>query len=188
MSNNKRDDILNAALELFAERGYDGTTVPMIAEQAKVGAGTIYRYFENKEALVNSLFQDCIHRFSHLLKHRFPADSTDYREKFHHIFRQMVEFAKHNIHGLHFIETHSGARYLDADSNEVFEQFLQFLRDLLDNGKKAGFICELPSNALISIVYGAFVHLYKLIRIGVLEETQELLAGVEERCWQAIKV
>ena len=40
----------------FAERGYDGTTIPMIAEKAKVGAGTIYRYFENKEALVNSLF------------------------------------------------------------------------------------------------------------------------------------
>ena len=43
MAKNKRDDIMEAALILFAERGYDGTTVPMIAEKAKVGAGTIYR-------------------------------------------------------------------------------------------------------------------------------------------------
>ncbi|MEM5672990.1 helix-turn-helix domain-containing protein [Bacillus cereus] len=56
MAKNKQEDIFDAAIQLFAERGYDGTTIPMIAEKAKVGAGTIYRYFENKEALVNSLF------------------------------------------------------------------------------------------------------------------------------------
>ena len=67
MAQNKRDDILNAAMELFGELGYDGTTVPMIAERAKVGAGTIYRYFENKESLVNILFQDCVKEFSKTL-------------------------------------------------------------------------------------------------------------------------
>ena len=32
-------------MQLFAERGYDGTTIPMIAEKAKVGAGTILSLF-----------------------------------------------------------------------------------------------------------------------------------------------
>jgi AcrR family transcriptional regulator len=53
----KRDAILAAALELFAERGFHGTSVPEIAERARVGAGTIYRYFPSKEALVNALFR-----------------------------------------------------------------------------------------------------------------------------------
>jgi AcrR family transcriptional regulator len=44
----KRDAILDAALELFAEFGFYGTAVPQVAEKAKVGAGTIDRYFENK--------------------------------------------------------------------------------------------------------------------------------------------
>ncbi|MEC2439513.1 helix-turn-helix domain containing protein, partial [Bacillus cereus] len=52
MAKNKQEDIFDAAMQLFAELGYDGTTIPMIAENAKVGAGTSYRYFENKEALV----------------------------------------------------------------------------------------------------------------------------------------
>ena len=43
----KSTAILEAALALFAERGYDGTPVPLIAEKAGVGAGTIYRYFES---------------------------------------------------------------------------------------------------------------------------------------------
>src|ERR1035437_2808422 len=41
----KREAILGAALELFAERGFHGTAVPQIADKAGVGAGTIYRYF-----------------------------------------------------------------------------------------------------------------------------------------------
>ena len=43
MTQNKREAILKAAMELFGELGYDGTTMPMIADRAKVGAGTIYR-------------------------------------------------------------------------------------------------------------------------------------------------
>ena len=38
MIQNKREAILKAAMELFGELGYDGTTMPMIADRAKVGA------------------------------------------------------------------------------------------------------------------------------------------------------
>ena len=68
MAKNKQEDIFDAAIKLFAERGYDGTTIPMIAEKANVGAGTIYRYFENKEALVNSLFSKSMLQLSEILK------------------------------------------------------------------------------------------------------------------------
>ena len=53
----RREAILAAALELFSERGFHGTAVPLVAEKAGVGAGTLYRYFESKEALVNALYQ-----------------------------------------------------------------------------------------------------------------------------------
>lgn len=179
---------MGAALVLFAERGYDGTTVPMIAEEAKVGAGTIYRYFENKETLVNALFQKYIQEFSETLKDEFPFESANIREQFHHVFNKMIQFAKKNIHALKFIDSHSNTHHLDEISNQMFEEFLAFLRDVLEDGKKQGIISPLPTEALISIVYGAFSHLFKLIRIGVLEETPELLVSVEECCWNAIRV
>src|SRR5689334_15289154 len=59
----KREAILAAALELFVERGFYGTAVPEIAERAGVGAGTIYRYFESKETLVNELYREQKMRF-----------------------------------------------------------------------------------------------------------------------------
>ena len=52
----KREDILRAALELIAEHGFHGAPMAMIAERAGVGAGTIYRYFENKDVLIAELY------------------------------------------------------------------------------------------------------------------------------------
>lgn len=50
---NSRDaDILNAALELLAESGYDGMTMDAVADLAKAGKATLYRRWASKEDLV----------------------------------------------------------------------------------------------------------------------------------------
>jgi AcrR family transcriptional regulator len=57
----KRETILDAARTVFAERGYHRTTIKDIASQAGVADGTVYNYFENKDALLSALFD----RFQH---------------------------------------------------------------------------------------------------------------------------
>jgi len=52
----KREEIIRASLELIAEHGFHGSPMSMIADRAGVAAGTIYRYFENKDALIIALF------------------------------------------------------------------------------------------------------------------------------------
>lgn len=47
--------ILDAALEVFAEKGFHSATVDEIAERAGLGKGTLYRYFANKETLFSEL-------------------------------------------------------------------------------------------------------------------------------------
>jgi AcrR family transcriptional regulator len=185
---NKRADILNAALSLFAERGFDATTVPAIADKAQVGAGTIYRYFENKEVLVNSLFQDCVRLLSETLNKNMPNSDASMREQFHHVFSQMNQFANHHDDALTFIDSHSSARYLDESSNKMFQEFLNIFRGLIERGKQQKIICPMPSDALIAIVFGALTKLFEVIKNGVVEETPELLDAVEECCWNAIRV
>lgn len=57
VTNTKGDAILEAALHLFATQGYAETNVPSIAKAAQVGVGTVYRYFKNKDSILNHLFQ-----------------------------------------------------------------------------------------------------------------------------------
>jgi len=70
-----RDTIARAALRLFAERGYDETTLAEIAEAADVAPRTIFAHFENKEDI---LFSDEMGIFNEL-KRRLderPAGAT----------------------------------------------------------------------------------------------------------------
>src|SRR5215510_13871781 len=91
-SGDKREAILAAALELFVERGFFGTAVPEIADRAGVGAGTIYRYFESKEALVNAIYRQEKLHFAERVIHDFPT-TTFARELFRTMWMRMAKFA-----------------------------------------------------------------------------------------------
>lgn len=53
----RREEILAAARRVFATRGFRGTTIADIAEEAKIALGTIYLYFPSKEAVFAALNQ-----------------------------------------------------------------------------------------------------------------------------------
>lgn len=53
--NKKRQDILDAAYELFTTKGFSSTTIMNIALKAGVGKGTFYLYFDSKEAVRDEL-------------------------------------------------------------------------------------------------------------------------------------
>lgn len=187
MANNKREDILSAALQLFASRGYDGTTVPMIAEQANVGAGTIYRYFESKEQLVNVLFQHWVENLASSIVMGQEESRLPLREQFSWIFKRLITFANDHLDVIMFLDSHCGGLYLDEKSSYEFNTMLNVFREVLEYGKKEGIIKNFNENALIGMVWGAFVQLFKLIRGGLLENNAELFRHAEESCWDAIK-
>jgi AcrR family transcriptional regulator len=54
----RRKDILEAARAVFAEKGFDEATLDDVAVRAEFGKGTLYNYFENKEALFASVLED----------------------------------------------------------------------------------------------------------------------------------
>ena len=52
-----REKILNAAINVFSERGYDGTSMRMIACEAGISVGGLYLYYRNKENLYSTLME-----------------------------------------------------------------------------------------------------------------------------------
>ena len=55
----KRDEIMDAALELFFEKGYDATSIRTIMRKVGSEVGLFYYYFENKD----DVFDKAVHRF-----------------------------------------------------------------------------------------------------------------------------
>lgn len=152
----KREAILAAALELFVERGFFGTAVPEIAERAGVGAGTIYRYFESKEALVNVIYREQKLRFANVVLDGFPSTATT-REQFRVLWMRMARFATDNLNAFIFLELHHHARYLDAESRAVESRMVQLFVSVVTGAQARGELKHGPPRLLMGLVMGAFV-------------------------------
>ena len=59
-----REKLLNSALDLMAQKGYEGVTVNEITEAADVGFGSFYNYFESKEAIYTELLDTLFEAFA----------------------------------------------------------------------------------------------------------------------------
>jgi outer membrane protein len=66
--------LLEAGLKLFANRGYAGTSVQDITEEAKVRKPTLYYYFENKEGLFQALVDQAMDERLELMRQAAPAE------------------------------------------------------------------------------------------------------------------
>jgi AcrR family transcriptional regulator len=71
-----RETIERAALKLFAERGFDETTVADVAEAADVSPRTIFSYFESKEDILFCEESASFERFKEMLEQRPPGTTT----------------------------------------------------------------------------------------------------------------
>jgi TetR/AcrR family fatty acid metabolism transcriptional regulator len=69
----KRKRILDAAVRVFAKKGFYATRVSEVAKAAGVADGTIYLYFKSKDELVVSLFEDRVDRLLTFLQTELPS-------------------------------------------------------------------------------------------------------------------
>ena len=182
----KREAILEAALELFSARGFHGTAVPLIAERAKVGAGTLYRYFESKEAIVNVLFREQKRAFSRALLTDFPVDVPT-REVFHEIWSRLCHFAQEHPKVIAFLELHHHGDYLDDESKQVEMEMLLPIKLFVEEAQRQQVLKATPPEILIALVWGAFVGLVGACWKGFLT-LDEAATGAAEACmWEAIR-
>ena len=180
-----RDALLDAALTLFAERGYAGTSVPDVAQRAGVAAGTLYRHFTGKEALVNGVYRRCKQA---LMAGLFAAVDLQVapREQFRAFFGALADFAAAEPTAFAFLELHHHADYLDAESRDLEERSLHVVAAMVERGRAAGAFADHGTETVMALVWGAFVGLFKAARLGYLDLDPARLAEAEAICWRAI--
>jgi AcrR family transcriptional regulator len=182
----KREAIMTAALELFVERGFFGTAVPEIADRAGVGAGTIYRYFESKEALVNAIYREQKLRFGRIATDDFPATAPT-REQFRVLWTRMARFAIEHPGPFVFLELHHHASYLDAESRAVEQRMTALFTHVVTSAQARGELKPGDPGVLMGLVMGAFIGVIRSCVDGErpLGDADWKLA--EQCMWEAIR-
>ncbi len=183
----KRERVLTAALELFAEKGFDGTAVPQIAKAAGVGAGTIYRYFESKEALVNVLYQREKRAAIEAVLKDFPKAATP-RAQFSHFFHRAIDYALKHKDSVCFMEHHHHRAYLDEESQGLERRTMELAVAFLRVSADQQITKDIEPQVLISVVWGGVARFLRQAWDDHVELTDEVLDQLENVLWQAVRV
>jgi len=65
--NRHKEEILETALRLFSDKGFHNVSMQQVAEESEFAVGTLYKFFESKEALFAELIGSCARRISDIL-------------------------------------------------------------------------------------------------------------------------
>ncbi len=82
---NKEQDILNAAVEIFAKHGYHKAKIRDIAEKANVAVGSVYVYYNNKEDILLKIFENIWEPLYKELKKIYENPQLSFRQKFDYL-------------------------------------------------------------------------------------------------------
>ena len=185
VGDDKRTRLLEAALELFETRGFDAVAVPEIAAKAGVAVGTVYRYFETKEALVNALYRQWKTAYNDLVLAP-PPKGLKPRELFARYWHRMTLFARGNPRAVRFMDLHHHAAYLDEESRALSRSYAQVAQSFIAEARAQGAIRDLDPIMVVALMWGAAVGLTKFAQSGALEFNAEMAAQMEDTLWRAI--
>lgn len=185
----KRDEIVRAALELIAEHGFHGAPMATIAARANVGAGTIYRYFANKDVLISELYRDLEERMNPVILEGY-APEMPIRERFLHLGAALLRY---------FIANPLDFRYLEQFHNSPYGVVIRrdrilgkkggcdVYRDLFEEGVARQVIKDFPLAVLFALAFGPLLAVARdhILGFNVLDD--RLIAGVIEACWDAVR-
>lgn len=184
----KRDEILQAALELIAERGFHASPMAELAKRARVGAGTIYRYFENKEVLIAELYRELEKRIYPVLLGNYQADRS-IPERFLRLGRTLLQyFIAHPLdfryleqfHNSPFGVAHRRAKLLgQTGQRDVY-------RELFLEGVASGAMKELPLPMLYALAFGPLFSVARDHILGFVALDEALTTRTIEACWDAV--
>ena len=181
----KRSRLLDAALELFETRGFDGVAVPEIAKAAGVATGTLYLYFRDKAALVNALYRHWKNAYNASVLAPLPGGIVP-RQAFSHYWQRMMAFARAHPRAIRFMDLHHHGAYLDGESRSLSRNYLEAAEAFARDARAQGAIRDLEPALIVALMWGAAAGLVKFSASGALALDAISATAMEDALWRAI--
>ncbi len=140
-SADKRQRILNAAVSVFAEKGFFNAKVSEIARRSGVANGTIYLYFANKDDILISLFEQEMKRIIGRMKAEIEAEADPLRkiEKFAMIHLSLIEEHKELAEVLQ-VELRQSSKFMKEYCNRRFAEYVNLISGIIRQGQETGLV------------------------------------------------
>ena len=171
--------ILDAALKLFCEKGYDPTSTDEIAHTAGVSKATVYAHFKGKDALLLAVIEDRKNAFWSQMQPSSPLDTRDAVGALRQIAEKQASLlmASCDFSLLHLVETQAarfpelGRMFWEAGAAKILAEVTAVLQAATADGQLDVPDPELAAGQFISLVRGDIPFLRRLMPDLPVEDT-----------------
>jgi len=159
----KRREILEAASEIFAARGFHSTTMVQISKRSQYPLGTIYKFFPSKKEMYHDLVIHRVRDLGHILTDIRDNSGLTVRNKLMACLKAQAEFYKANQEVVKiYISERSNIDAvampkLNEKVNGFHERMVLLFQDLFEQGIKSGEFKPYPSRDMAEL-YADIVH------------------------------
>lgn len=188
MSSNRRskhDTILNAAVKVFARRGFHNSRISDIAYEAGVASGTIYLYFRNKDDVLISVFEESLDHVIREIKSELEKLETP-EEKLTRVIELHLKMLKEHrdVAEVLQVELRQSHKFMKEYEPVRWIEYLDIIGGVLQEGQRKGvFRNDLSLSVFKRAVFGAMdeIALYWVVAKKdekYLEQAARELAGL----------
>ena len=153
----KPQQIIEAAVRVFARRGYYNSRVSDIAREAGIAAGTIYLYFKTKDDILVTLFRDKMAEFVGALR-KAIAGEADAASKIRRLVSLHFAMLEENpdLAEVVQVELRQGQKFFRGASSQEIGAYFALIGSVLEEGVAQGrFRPDLPVKVATKMLFGA---------------------------------
>lgn len=181
----KRIRILDAALKIFASRGFYNAKVSEVAKEAGVADGTIYLYFESKDALLIALFEDRMQRLIARANDEIARSEGTVLDKIRQAIALHLSLVLDDPDLAEFItvELRQSGKFIKEYDNPKFTEYLRIFRDLILAGQEQGLIRRtVDARLVVRAIFGALDELLLTLSLTHRNRSVDINATVDGLC------
>jgi AcrR family transcriptional regulator len=182
----KRTAIMETALKLFTERGFQGTSTAQISKEAGVATGTLFKYFPTKEDLINSLYFEVKGRLSSSMEKEIETEST-FQERVRRLWSNFINWGIDNQEKFLFVGQFCSSPYITKYTREEVMKEYIFLHNLVNEGIKTGEIKDFSPELTIAMFYQSGRAVVNLIlNSNLSKDKNELIENGFQIIWRGL--
>ncbi len=135
----KHEKILQAAIKVFARKGFFNSRISEISKEAKVADGTIYLYFNNKYDILISIFEEEMGKIITRMKREIETieDPKEKLERFAQIHLGIVE-ENRDLAEVIQVELRQSTKFVKEYRNKKFAEYLNIISQIVRQGQAKG--------------------------------------------------
>lgn len=182
----KRDNIIQAAMDLINERGFSDTPMSQIAKKANVSAATIYVYFDNKEDLINKLYFHSKKKMRDYVMSNYDENAT-VEERYKQYLRKFIQFLVNNQQEFLFIDQFQSSPLLNEEVSENISQLFQQFHSIYDEGKETNVFKNVDTTIIAGFTINPAMQFVRDYHAKTLSLTESMIDDIIQMSWDAVK-